>query len=71
MGYALFVTFDRSIPDVEEWNMCGKTLAQNIEQLDNVARHLRVTSLSEMICVSQEDLEELLDEAIETDVEEQ
>jgi len=71
MGYALFVTFDRSIPDVEEWNMCGKTLAHNLDALDKVANRLHLQSLTEMISVSAEDLEDLLDEPVPDFLEEQ
>ncbi|MDX2214381.1 MAG: hypothetical protein SFY66_13910 [Oculatellaceae cyanobacterium bins.114] len=71
MGYAVFVTFDRLIPNVEAWNMCGKILAHNLDALDDVANRLNLHPLTEMISISAEDLENLLDEPVEDALEEQ
>jgi hypothetical protein len=54
MGYALFVTVDRNISGLEGWDMCGKTLARNIEKLDDVTRQLNLTPLSAMISLSED-----------------
>lgn len=71
MGYALFVMLNHHIPGTEGWDMDGKALARNIEKLDDVAKQLKLTSLGEMISVSEEYLGMLLDEEIENCVQEQ
>lgn len=71
MGYALFVTFDRSIPGIDGSDLSGKVLALNIETLDDVARRLNLLPLGELISISDEELEDLLDDDIEGVGEEQ
>ncbi|MBD2459761.1 hypothetical protein H6G89_01775 [Oscillatoria sp. FACHB-1407] len=50
--------------------MCGKTLAHNLDALDEVANRLNLQSLTQMISTSEEDLDDLLDEPIEEPLEE-
>lgn len=71
MGYALYVTFDRPIPGVEGWNLCGKTLARNLETLDAIARASGLPSLSDLISISDEELADFLDETLEEGLDEQ
>ncbi|MBD1913751.1 MULTISPECIES: hypothetical protein [unclassified Leptolyngbya] len=64
MGYALFITFNPHVSGVDGWDICGKTLAHHLEKLDDVARQLQLLPLGEMISVSEEYLEDLIDEDI-------
>src|SRR2546428_12404557 len=60
MGVALYVTFERPIPKVKEWDACGKTLADNLDKLDRIAKKHNLFTLSEFISVSPEEVEDLL-----------
>jgi hypothetical protein len=70
MGLALFVSFEREIPEIKGWDMCGKTLAQNIDELDKAAQKLGFEPLGNMVSMSREHADALLgedlDEAPET-----
>lgn len=62
MGLAYFVSFEREIPDIKGWDMCGKTLARNIEALDKIAKKQNLQPLGDMVSASREDVEGLLGE---------
>ncbi len=69
MGLALFVSFEREIPEIKGWDMCGKTLARNMDELDKTARRLGLELLGNMVSVSREDVEGLLGEDFDGDAE--
>ena len=62
MGLALFLSFEREIPDIKGWEMCGKTLARNIDELDKTAQKLGFEPLGNMVSMSREDADGLLGE---------
>jgi hypothetical protein len=62
MGIALFVTFEREIPGVNGWDMGGKSLARNLDPLDEAAKHLGLTPLLEFHSASPQDLAGFLGE---------
>jgi hypothetical protein len=59
MGAAVFVTFEREIPDVDGWEMNGKALSTNLESLGAAAKRLGLTPLAEFISMSAGDYEGL------------
>ena len=60
MGFALYVSFEREVLDLKGWDMCGKTLARNIDALDQIAQRLNLQPLGNMISMSTDDVEGLL-----------
>lgn len=47
--------------------MCGKTLARNLEKLDEVARRFNLTPFIELISIDEEFAEDFLDDDLDND----
>jgi hypothetical protein len=69
MGLALFLSFEREIPEIEGWDMCGKTLARNIDELDETSQTLGLQPLGNMVSMSRKDSDGLLVEDLDEDPE--
>lgn len=69
MGAAIYVTFEKPIPDLEPWKMSGKSLARHVSILDAIAKRANLTTLSAMVSVSASELDDLIgdDEQIKED----
>lgn len=67
MGYALFPSFDRELPGIDATTMSGKILAANIEKLDAAAKKLKVPTLTSMISASEDELDDLLGEDLDSE----
>ena len=62
MGVALFVRFEREIPGLNGWEMDGKSLAANLDVLDETVSQLGLTPLLDFYSASPEDYSDLLGE---------
>jgi len=69
MGAAIFVTFEKPIPDLEPWNMSGKSLARHVSALDAIAKRENIPTLSAMVSIDASELNDLIgdDEQMEED----
>jgi hypothetical protein len=66
MGYALYISFQRAVPGAKGSEMSGKILAANLEKLDKAAKKLGLTTLSELVSVSDEDVDNLIGEDLKS-----
>jgi hypothetical protein len=67
MGYALFASFSRELPGIDACSLSGKVLAANIETLDMAAKKLKVATLTSMISASEEDIDDLIGEDLDSE----
>jgi hypothetical protein len=62
MGAAWFISLERKIPDFNELEVDGKSLAKASDELDEIAKQLAVTPLMEFFDASLDEMADLLGE---------
>lgn len=65
MGVALFVSFEQEIPGLNGWEMDGKSLASNLDALDETVSQLGLPPLLDFYSASPEDYSNLLGEEVD------
>lgn len=61
MGAALFVVLERPIDGIDPCATSGKALARCSDELDSLAEELNVTPLGQLVSMSPDDVEGMLD----------